>query len=49
MKHLQQHINKIENRIAFNIKTGYYPELSTTEMMKLYGSIRNYRSSISPL
>ena len=28
-------INKIENRMAFKIKTGYYLELLTSETMKL--------------
>ena len=31
-------INKIENRITFKIKTGYYLELLTPEPMKLLGS-----------
>ena len=30
--------NKIENRIIFKIKTGYYLELLTPETMKLSGS-----------
>ena len=32
--------NKIENRITFKIKTGYYLELLTTETMKLLGSTK---------
>ena len=32
------YINKIENRIAFKIKTGYYLELLTSETMKLLWS-----------
>ena len=28
------YLNKIENRITFKIKTGYYLEFSTNEMMK---------------
>ena len=32
------YINKIENRITFKIKTGYYLELLTLETMKLFGS-----------
>ena len=32
------YINKIENRIKFKIKTGYYIELLTPETMKLLGS-----------
>ena len=32
------YVNKIENRITFKIKSGYYPELLTPETMKLLGS-----------
>ena len=32
------HVNKIENRITFKIKNGYYLELLTSETMKLLGS-----------
>ena len=32
------YINKIENRITFKIKTGYYLEILTAETMKLLGS-----------
>ena len=32
--------NKIENRIIFKIKTGYYLELLTPETMKLLGSTK---------
>ena len=32
------YINKIENRISFKIKSGYYLELLTPETMKLLGS-----------
>ena len=32
------YINKIENRIMFKVKTGYYLELLTPETMKLLGS-----------
>ena len=32
------YINKIENRITFKIKNGYYLELLTPEAMKLLGS-----------
>ena len=35
------YVNKIENRITFKIKTGYYLELSTPETMKLLGSTEN--------
>ena len=31
-------VNKIENRITFKIKSGYYLELLTPETMKLLGS-----------
>ena len=32
------YVNKIENRITFKIKSGYYLELLTTETMKLLGN-----------
>ena len=32
------YVNKIENRITFKIKNGYYLELLTSETMKLFGS-----------
>ena len=32
------YIHRIENRITFKIKNGYYPELLTPETMKLLGS-----------
>ena len=35
------YVNKIENRIAFKIKNGYYLELLTRETMKLLGSAEN--------
>ena len=35
------YINKIENRITFRIKNGYYLELLTPETMKLFGSAEN--------
>ena len=35
------YINKIEDRITFKIKAGYYLELLTPEMMKLLGSTKN--------
>ena len=35
------YINKIENRITFKIKTGYYPELLTTGTMVLLESIKS--------
>ena len=34
-------VNKIENRITFKIKTGYYLELLTYETIKLLGSTEN--------
>ena len=35
------YVNKIENRIIFKIKTGYYPELLMSETIKLLGSTKN--------
>ena len=35
------YINKIENRITFTIKTGYYLKLLTPETMKLLGSTKS--------
>ena len=35
------YINKIENRITFKIKTGYYFEFLTSETMKLLGSVKS--------
>ena len=35
------YVNKIENRITFKIKTGYYLDLLTTETIKLLGSTEN--------
>ena len=35
------YVNKIETRMTFEIKTGYYLELLTPERMKLLGSIQN--------
>ena len=34
------YINKIENRITFKIKTGYFLELLTLETMKLLGRLK---------
>ena len=34
-------VNKIENRITFKTKTGYYLELLTLETMKLCGTIKS--------
>ena len=38
---IRMYVNKIENRITFKIKTGYYLELLTAETMKLLGSTKN--------
>ena len=35
------YVNRIENRITFKIKSGYYLELLTLETMKLLGSTEN--------
>ena len=35
------YVNKIENRITFKIKSGYYLELLTPEKMELYRSTEN--------
>ena len=35
------YVNKIENRITFKIKTGYYLELLMPETMKLLGRTKN--------
>ena len=35
------YVNKIENRITFKIKTGYYFELLTPETKKLLGSTKS--------
>ena len=35
------YIHKIENRITFKIKTGYYLEILTPEAMKLLGSTKS--------
>ena len=35
------YVNKIENRITFKIKAGYYLELLTPESMKLLGSTKS--------
>ena len=36
----QEYADKIHNRIAFKIKTGYYLELVTPETVKLLGSTK---------
>ena len=38
---MRTYTNKIENRITFKIKTGYYLELLTPETMKLLGSTKS--------
>ena len=38
---IRMYINRIENRITFKIKSGYYLELLTPETMKLLGSTEN--------
>ena len=38
---IRMYINRIENRITFKIKNGYYLELLTPETMKLLGSAEN--------
>ena len=38
---IRVYLNKIENRITFTIKTGYYLELLAPETMKLLESIEN--------
>ena len=38
---IRKSINKIEYKITFKIKVGYYLELLTPEIMKLLGSIKN--------
>ena len=35
------YVNKIEKRITYKIKTGYYLELLTPETMKLLGSTKS--------
>ena len=35
------YVNKIENRITFKVKNGYYLELLTQETMKLLGSTKS--------
>ena len=35
------HVNKIENRITFRIKTWYYLKLLTLETIKLIGSTKS--------
>ena len=46
-------VNEREDRITFNIKTGYYLELLIPETMKILGSTKNkitkYRNSLNVL
>ena len=35
------HVNKIENKFSFKIKSGYCPQLLMAEMMKLFGSTKS--------
>ena len=35
------YVNKIENRVTFKIKSGYYLQLLTPETMKLLGSSKS--------
>ena len=37
------YVNKMENRIRFNIKSGYYLELSMLENMELIGTSKSKR------
>ena len=41
---IRVYLNKIENRITFKIKTGYYPKFLTPETMKWFGSTKNKMS-----
>ena len=34
------YVNKLENRITFNVKKAYYLERLTLEMIKLFGSTK---------
>ena len=43
------YVNKIENRITYKIKTGYYFELLTPETMKLVGSTKSNRGNVTRL
>ena len=37
---IKRHVNKIENRITFKIKCGYYLKLLSAKTMKLLGSTK---------
>ena len=43
------YVNKIENRITYKIKTGYYFELLTPETMKLVGSTKSNCGNVTRL
>ena len=43
------YINKVENRITFKIRTGYYLKLLTPETMQLLGSTNKNRKNIPNL
>ena len=38
------YVNKIENRITFEMMTGYYLELLTSETMELLGCTKNTKT-----
>ena len=38
------YVNKIESRITFKIRTGYYIKLLTPETMNLVGSTKNKKA-----
>ena len=40
------YVNRIENRIAFKIKSEYYLELLTPEIMKLLGTTKKKKLKI---
>ena len=35
---IEKNVNKIQNRITFEIKSGHYPEFLRLKTMKLFGS-----------
>ena len=39
-QNIKKYVNKIENRITFKIKTGYYLDLLNLETMELLGSTK---------
>ena len=40
IRHLLKHINIIQNRVRFKVKSGYYLELLAPDFMKLFGSTK---------